>query len=320
LRFAPPLISFSSTHEYDLIRRARVALATTSSTPEGDTVIDRRSSRPAFTLIELLVVIAIIAILIGLLLPAVQKVREAAARMKCSNQVKQMALGIHNYDSTYGRFPPAYNIAGGKAYANLFYALLPFLEQDALYNSTTDPVNVASAGLSSPPDPFVRARPVKAFLCPSAALATDGTWPGRTDWAVGHYGFNYMVFGSPATSGAGLWDRGLGVGTIVDGSSNTVLFAERAGLMNDGTANLWCHGGWNWQYMPMFGYGGNYNVFQPQPMQAAALPGYTASPHAGVMTVGMGDGSVRTVSSSVSQLTWQFALIPDDGNPMPSDW
>src|SRR5580700_3656568 len=103
--------------------------------------------RKGFTLIELLVVIAIIAILIGLLVPAVQKVRDAAARLQCQNNLKQIALGAHNYHDTFKRFPAADNLATGangwptapapNQWFSLAIALLPYIEQGALYNQLT---------------------------------------------------------------------------------------------------------------------------------------------------------------------------------------
>src|SRR5436309_470327 len=144
-------------------------------------------ARRGFTLIELLVVIAIIAVLIGLLLPAVQKVREAANRMKCQNNLKQLGLALHNYESGNGHFPPAYVRTSGKqsgsAYSVLYpdgnwnglygwawgTLLLPYVEQDNLYKTLR-----LDLPCWAPENASLVKTKLPIFLCPSASGGSDG--------------------------------------------------------------------------------------------------------------------------------------------------
>ena len=143
-----------------------------------------KKPRFGFTLIELLVVIAIIAVLVGLLLPAVQKVREAAARMSCSNTLKQLGLAIHNYESTYSKLPGAYTLlkaadpdanaqfAGRRVGLSLLANLLPFVEQNALFQQLNSSVSEFNT-LNIPPNGphaganLAYANVVKTYICPS---------------------------------------------------------------------------------------------------------------------------------------------------------
>jgi prepilin-type N-terminal cleavage/methylation domain-containing protein/prepilin-type processing-associated H-X9-DG protein len=213
----------------------------------GQVPVRRRRSVEAFTLIELLVVIAIIAVLVGLLLPAVQKVREAAARMTCSNNLKQIGLAAHNYHGVYNQFPPGavkyrnYVPAGSTnlaVYDRYTWALLllPYLEQNNLYSkwvfNYTGPagsIGVRSSGFMTLPNTgdvatgAVAAQAVKTFLCPSdpalgngiatnvnaKAPASNPTWSPTA-------GFQPLPAGDP-----GFWQWGI---TSYHGNGGTATY------------------------------------------------------------------------------------------------
>jgi prepilin-type N-terminal cleavage/methylation domain-containing protein len=302
----------------------------------------RPMQRRAFTLIELLVVIAIIAILIGLLLPAVQKVREAAARMSCSNNLKQMSLACHNYASSNNDgFPPFYNnFIGGSGEIQVFVALLPYIEQSALYTTFgSNPLDLQVAGTQ-----FGHRATVKTYMCPSDPTIGSGIPQG--DWASGSYVANFQVFGNPGI-GNTAYANAAGApnlrSSFTDGTSNTIIFAEQLAQRPSGHWLLWAHGGWNDSYAPIFAYGSAdgltpYNSGMDAGtglVGLASVPyvGVNANPglvsgdidramaaHTGTMQVGLADGSVRGISSSISPATWWAACTPQFGDILGSDW
>jgi prepilin-type N-terminal cleavage/methylation domain-containing protein/prepilin-type processing-associated H-X9-DG protein len=225
--------------------------------------LQNRCSHLAFTLIELLVVIAIIAVLLGLLLPAVQKVREAAARMQCSNNLKQIGLALHNYHGANERFPQAYkplavpdptvpSPGAGTYGASAFVLILPYLEQDNLYRRI-DVTKGALSTVNMPPGNSAYSMPIKIFLCPSApgqptadysAELTNsfgnfgifvqyppGLILGRTDYAP-DAGMSADIPGININAGASILcqppDGPVRLTDITDGSSNTLLVVEDA--------------------------------------------------------------------------------------------
>lgn len=207
------------------------------------------SSRTGFTLVELLVVIAIIGILIALLLPAVQAAREAARRSQCTNNLKQLALAVHNYHDTNKVFPPRM-IGTGDLWSggldwtttrdrhSAFVGLLPYIEQQALYDQISSPLTVGSTTYPPfGPVPWVDAayppwvQQVPAFLCPSDGNSSN---KGANDHCRNNYRFSIgdailRDWAGFSTNPRGMFgrDSSIGFNDLKDGASNTLMLSER---------------------------------------------------------------------------------------------
>jgi prepilin-type N-terminal cleavage/methylation domain-containing protein/prepilin-type processing-associated H-X9-DG protein len=288
----------------------------------------------SFTLIELLVVIAIIAILIGLLLPAVQKVREAAARLRCQNNMKQIGVGLHNYHSAQGKFPPmgrcgspANDCADPFEKGNLWIYLLPYIEQDNIYKLSPPPgPSPRSPAIDNPSTaPFaLGSKEIKTYLCASDSTnQPSSTW---TDgWVVGNYVANHDAFHDPNAGGnMANWHvpksyQASLEGTYKDGTSNTIGVAE-AYARCGGQGTLWAHEPVTLEWHAMFNdwaARGTASKFQVMPTQAQCNVYLPQQIHSSGMNVLLMDGSVRGISPSIDATAWAAALTPSGGEVIP---
>jgi prepilin-type N-terminal cleavage/methylation domain-containing protein/prepilin-type processing-associated H-X9-DG protein len=329
------------------------------SNTRRDFTLERRTElipfyRHGFTLIELLVVIAITAVLIGLLLPAVQKVRAAANRMTCANNLKQIALAAHHDQDATGKFPTGVRLpvdVGGRPTlgTNLWVELLPFFEQDNLYKKWDyyDNRNNVAGGRNA-----TQAQVIKILLCPSDPLP-EPVWELTTEaappWSWGFYGLSSYGgnagkrsfhpgdppdFPRMTRDGIFFLDSSVRLTDITDGTSNTFLFGERFHhdpefdrRLPDTFPTIAPLAGWGkWGYVAK-GIA-NVTLSTPAPINYRVPPGgdYSAvedrlcafgSGHPGGANFAFADGSVRFVSDSTPLPTLQ-ALSTRAGGEMVS--
>jgi type II secretory pathway pseudopilin PulG len=260
---------------------------------------DSRHPRLGLTLVQLLIVLALLAFLLGLLLPAVARVRSAAERVQDMNNLKQIGLAMHSCNDAYKQLPPIVGTfpQNAKSFGTMHFYLLPFLEQDALYRNAEGYVWKNGTWSNSLP----------VFVSPRDT-SVQGPYQHEAWLATTNYAANWMVF---KKGGANI------PASFPDGTSNTIVFTERYQLCNETPC------GWGYSslyyWAPVFGYY-SYGKFQHQPARQECDPALPQSLEPSGILAGLADGSVRTVSSNVSPETWWNATDPADGNPLGSDW
>ncbi|MFO0851591.1 MAG: DUF1559 domain-containing protein [Gemmataceae bacterium] len=294
--------------------------------------MSRRSGRCGFSLVELLVVIAIIAVLIGLLLPAVQRVRESAARASCQNNMKQLALALHNFEAAKGYFPEGYRF--DPPTRSFVPRLLGFIEQDNirydLNKNWDDPVNIPAAQT-----------PIKLLLCPSVPGGTERTdvevsfRPASSDYTVYH-GINpgycdlvgWPYYDPPATNGV-MTPVPCKIREITDGTSQTLLVVEngarpdlyRMGKKIAGTSS---NGGWADPNLEIALDGsdllttGRGQGFGPCVMNCTN-DNEMYSFHRGGANVAFADGGVRFIRETIKNTAFAALVTKAAGDIVPAD-
>ncbi|MBA4065438.1 MAG: prepilin-type cleavage/methylation domain-containing protein [Isosphaera sp.] len=241
------------------------------------------SANRAFTLIEVLVALAIVAVLVALLLPAVQKVRAAAVRSQCQNNLKQLALAAHHHHDAVGRFPGGVE-QGGARYSTLFVDLLPYVEQETLHREWNFGNPAANAGGRA-------GTVVRAYLCPAHPLPDPRVGPPGGEYALTTYGGNGGTLPFPAdlsrcdgmfsTTGPASRPRpgqaGVRLTEVTDGTTNTLLIGER--VLGDGNLDTFLAAPYDTPPTPPIQPSVSYSVWAPPPGPNApgGLVGATAA-------------------------------------------
>jgi prepilin-type N-terminal cleavage/methylation domain-containing protein len=299
-------------------------------------------ARRAFTLIELLVVIAIIGVLVGLLLPAVQKVREASARTRCQNNLRQIALACHLAHEQarmmppgIGLFPPSRD--GQGPYGVVLFHLLPYVEQETLHQQANSPFGVSRASNNN-----VYQQPVPVYTCPSdPSVGANGTVTDSQGliWGASSYAGNVQVFCQVDAYGQLVDPQSYPSlpASFPDGTTNTLLFAEKfARCTLDGTSdyrdggNFWAYAVFDATVQPFHpGFEISWNGYSigpnskfkvsPAPFLGNCDPTLASTPHS-AMQAAMADGSTRSINPSISGAVWWAACTPAGGEVLPSDW
>ena len=201
-------------------------------------------NRKGFTLIELLVVIAIIAVLIALLLPAVQSAREAARRIQCTNNLKQLGLALHNYNTATGAFPPGIDNTGAPYGTSTWLSwsaqalLLPYVEQGPLYNAANFSWACCYVAPADGINSTVYNTRIAAFLCPSDAVAGQrniNSYYGSLGASTVQYPSDGMTTGIFQVYNSSTRTASVNLAAVIDGTSNTIAFGE--GLVGDFSKN-----------------------------------------------------------------------------------
>jgi prepilin-type N-terminal cleavage/methylation domain-containing protein len=278
-------------------------------------------TRPAFSLFELLVVVAIIGFLLALLLPAIQRVREAAMRTQSMNNLKQMALAVHNVNDANRKMPPAFDKFGGiQQPQSVHVHLLPYIEQEQLYRAFVNGQGQNDARIA-------------VFLAPN-----DPSGKGDRG-GVQNYAANLRVFAdkgrqtqydAPMPKLAMVEPGTASIpATFQDGTANTLLFATRYGACGKGGSRYASSPASDSAAM----FGQNPAKVKAAPLDVTATfllhPAPEKCPPTPLMAhafdragalVALADGSVRAVAPSISPETWNAAVHPSDGQPLGNDW